>query len=55
MKPGLAFVGAGKVGSTLARLCYQNGYTITAIYSRSLDHARNKCAGCSVGRSASGG
>ncbi|NWG17017.1 MAG: DUF2520 domain-containing protein [Chloroflexi bacterium] len=33
-KPSLGFVGAGRVGSTLARLWYQAGYTVAAVYSR---------------------
>jgi len=33
-KPTLGFIGAGKVGHTLARLWYARGYTVTAVYSR---------------------
>jgi len=32
-KPTLGFVGAGKVGHTLARLWYQRGYRVRAVYS----------------------
>lgn len=39
IKPTLAFVGAGKVGTTLARLLYARGYTVETIYSRSFAHA----------------
>lgn len=39
MKPMLAFVGAGKVGATLARLLYARGYRIETVYSRSYSHA----------------
>jgi predicted short-subunit dehydrogenase-like oxidoreductase (DUF2520 family) len=37
--PALAFVGAGKVGTTLARLWYSQGYTVETVYSRSFVHA----------------
>jgi predicted short-subunit dehydrogenase-like oxidoreductase (DUF2520 family) len=40
VRPSLGVVGAGKVGSTLARLCYGAGYTIAAVYSPTSDHAR---------------
>lgn len=33
-KPVLGFIGAGKVGHTLARLWYSRGYTVRAIYSQ---------------------
>ncbi|GIL11871.1 MAG: NADP oxidoreductase [Chloroflexota bacterium] len=33
-RPSLGFVGAGKVGSTLARLWFRAGYRIAAVYSR---------------------
>lgn len=36
----IAFIGAGKVGCTLARLLYQTGYLITAIYSRQYMNAK---------------
>jgi predicted short-subunit dehydrogenase-like oxidoreductase (DUF2520 family) len=34
MRPRLGIVGAGKVGSSLGRLLYAQGYTISAVYSR---------------------
>lgn len=39
-KPTLGFVGAGKVGHTLARLWYAQGYVVRAIYSRTSEHAQ---------------
>lgn len=39
-KPTLGFIGAGKVGHTLARLWYERGYVVTAVYSRTADHAQ---------------
>jgi predicted short-subunit dehydrogenase-like oxidoreductase (DUF2520 family) len=39
-KPILSIIGAGKVGNTLARLCFNSGYTIDSIYSRTEEHAR---------------
>jgi predicted short-subunit dehydrogenase-like oxidoreductase (DUF2520 family) len=38
-RPTLAFIGAGKVGSVLARAWRGCGYDISAIYSRNPDHA----------------
>ncbi|MEO8612300.1 MAG: DUF2520 domain-containing protein [Chloroflexota bacterium] len=40
-KPTLGFVGAGKVGHTLARLWYAKGFSVRAVYSRTPDHARD--------------
>lgn len=40
MRPTIGIIGAGKVGSVLARLWYQAGYHIAAVYSRTPDHAR---------------
>jgi predicted short-subunit dehydrogenase-like oxidoreductase (DUF2520 family) len=39
-KPTLGFIGAGKVGHTLARLLFARGYTVRAIYSRTEANAR---------------
>jgi predicted short-subunit dehydrogenase-like oxidoreductase (DUF2520 family) len=39
-RPSLGVIGAGKVGSTLARLWYGVGYHIAAVYSPILEHAR---------------
>lgn len=39
MTPGLSIIGAGKVGSTLARLLYQADYPIRAILSRTYSNA----------------
>lgn len=39
-KPTLGFIGAGKVGYTLARLLSARGYTVQAIYSRTETHAQ---------------
>jgi predicted short-subunit dehydrogenase-like oxidoreductase (DUF2520 family) len=36
----IGFIGAGKVGGTLARLWYDKGYAIDAVYSRTPAHAR---------------
>jgi predicted short-subunit dehydrogenase-like oxidoreductase (DUF2520 family) len=38
--PTLGFIGAGKVGHTLARLWYGKGFTIRAVYSPTMNHAR---------------
>lgn len=39
VKLRLGFVGAGKVGTTLARLLYKRDYTIAWVYSRNTKHA----------------
>jgi predicted short-subunit dehydrogenase-like oxidoreductase (DUF2520 family) len=38
-RPILGFIGMGKVGTSLARLCHARGYRIAALYSRSADKA----------------
>lgn len=38
-QPTLAFVGAGKVGATLARLFFARGYVVETVYSRTFAHA----------------
>lgn len=40
VQPRLGFVGAGKVGTTLARLLYGRGYKIGGIYSQTPNHAK---------------
>jgi predicted short-subunit dehydrogenase-like oxidoreductase (DUF2520 family) len=40
MSPSLSIIGAGKVGSTLARLLYQADYTMAAILSRTFGNAQ---------------
>jgi len=39
-RPTLAVIGAGRVGSTLAQTLLWRGYTITAVYSRTVETAR---------------
>jgi predicted short-subunit dehydrogenase-like oxidoreductase (DUF2520 family) len=43
-KPSIALIGAGRVGSTLVRALHAAGYTITAVASRTADHARELAA-----------
>lgn len=38
-QPTLGFIGAGKVGTTLARLLYERGYVIQGVQSRNPEHA----------------
>lgn len=38
-RPSISIIGAGKVGSTLARLLSASGYQITAIYNRTPEKA----------------
>jgi predicted short-subunit dehydrogenase-like oxidoreductase (DUF2520 family) len=38
-QPSLGFIGAGKVGTTLARLWYAAGYDVCAVYSRNQETA----------------
>ncbi len=40
-RPIVGIIGVGKVGETLARLCYQHGYSIGVIYNRASDKAHN--------------
>jgi len=40
LRPTIGIIGAGKVGSTLARLLYKTGYEITAVYSRTPEKVR---------------
>ncbi len=44
VKPSLALIGAGRVGSTLVRALHATGYTISAIASRTPDHAHDLAA-----------
>lgn len=39
-KPVLGFIGAGKVGHTLARLWYERDYRVCSVYSRTETHGR---------------
>ena len=41
MQPTISFIGAGKVANVLARLWYQAGYTIKAVYNRTPSKAEN--------------
>lgn len=43
-RPILGFIGAGKVGQTLARLLHERGYAIGAIYSPTPHHAQDLAA-----------
>jgi predicted short-subunit dehydrogenase-like oxidoreductase (DUF2520 family) len=43
-RPTLGFIGAGKVGSVLARLLFQAGYSVCAVYSRTPAHANHLAA-----------
>ena len=40
MRPALGVIGAGRVGNALARLLAAQGWPITAVYSRTPEHAR---------------
>ena len=40
-RPIIGFIGVGSVGETLARLLYQRGYSIGAIYNRTLEKAQH--------------
>ncbi|MGJ3238184.1 MAG: Rossmann-like and DUF2520 domain-containing protein [Anaerolineae bacterium] len=40
MRPTISLIGAGKVGYTLARLWFDSGYTIKAVYNRTLTKAQ---------------
>ena len=39
VRPSVGFIGAGKVGTTLARLLFARGFMISCVYSRSTSHA----------------
>src|SRR4051812_16597078 len=39
MQPTVGFIGAGKVGTTLARLLFARGFVISAVYSSRANHA----------------
>ena len=39
VRPSLGFIGAGKVGTTLARLLFEKGYEILVVHSRHVEHA----------------
>ncbi len=43
-KPTLGFVGAGKVGTTLARLLYERGYVVSVVCSRNSGHSSELAA-----------
>jgi predicted short-subunit dehydrogenase-like oxidoreductase (DUF2520 family) len=43
-RPSLGFIGAGKVGTVLARAWYAHGYQISAIHSRNPDYASHLAA-----------
>jgi predicted short-subunit dehydrogenase-like oxidoreductase (DUF2520 family) len=43
-KPSIGLIGAGRVGSTLVRALYAAGYPVTAVASRTSDHAQELAA-----------